>query len=155
MEGDFLLLTVFTNNSLCKHGTCTTPDRVPGAGVTESKHPGLWGASGQVGEAVGEESDGPKREGQPRGWSSSEDAGVRRSRTSWREGKACCVQVSSRVLLPRGMGAGLGEEVRLSGMRAGECIINYNYYQLQRLWADRTNMGRWVCGSLVTPRVLE
>lgn len=51
-----------------------------------------------------------------------------------------------RVLLHQGMGAGLGEEVRLCGMRAGECVINYYYDrgfgQTGPTW-DGGSVGRW------------
>lgn len=113
-EGGFVALTVLTNNSLCKRGTCSTPDCVLGTGVPETKLPGSLGNFWSSGGAVREESDGPQREGQRRGRSCSEDAGVRGLGTSWRKGNACHVQVSrypGRVLLQQGMGAGFGEEV--------------------------------------------
>ena len=73
---------------------CSPSDPVPGTGVTEMHHPRLFGTSARVVEAVREESDGPKREGQLTGWSSSEDGGVRRSRTARMKGNSCSVQAS-------------------------------------------------------------
>lgn len=58
---------------------CSTPDLVPGTLVMETNHLCLFGSSGLVGEAVKEESNGPKREGQLTGWGNSEDGGVRGS----------------------------------------------------------------------------
>lgn len=57
-----------------------------------------------------------------------------------------CMLCPGRVLLHKGMGAGLGEEVRLSGMGAGECVINCYYYrvfgQTGPTW-DGGSVGRW------------
>lgn len=88
-------LTVFTNNSLSKPEPCSTPDPVLGTSVMETNHLWLFGSSGLVGEAVKEESNGPKREGQLINWGNSEDGGVSGSRkTSQIKGNSCCAQVS-------------------------------------------------------------
>lgn len=74
-------------------------------------NPCLFRTCGLVGEA-GREADGPKRQGQLRGWGSSEEGGVRGSRrTSWMKGNSCGVQVSRQVSMEEGPpGAGAVEE---------------------------------------------
>lgn len=51
-----------------------------------------------------------------------------------------------RVLLHKGMGVGLSEEVRLSGLGAGECVLNCYYYrgfgQTGPTW-DGGSVGCW------------